>query len=285
MNLLNTNIPSPRPAYSVGIQEVPYLSVGGRTLRARVYRPQADGIFPAIVCVHGGAWVSGDRTSTQGFADLFAACGFVVFAIDFRMAPRDPYPSSLLDINHAIRWVKAHALDFSVDSAAVGGLGISSGGHLILLSALRPFDPRYASVPLENGADFDARLGFVVTCSGVLDPFDRYRMAQKIGDRDIIACHDAYFGSEETMREASPPLILARGEAVDLPPALFFQGATDERVPAGTAERTARLYRHAGAQAAAVIYPDMGHAVGTWGPREISDVLARTAVLAADCLK
>lgn len=281
-----TRIPMKQPGYAVAVQDMPYRILDDRSLCAMVYRPQGDGIFPAMICVHGGAWVSGDRTATQGFADLIASCGIVVVAIDFRMAPRDPYPSSLVDINYAIRWVKQHAKELSIDPDVVGGLGVSSGGHLILLSAMRPFDVRYASALLAGQAgDIDARLAFVVTCSGVLDPLGRYRMAQQIGDRDILACHDAYFGSEETMSEASPPLMLERGEQVDLPPALFFQGGVDPRVPAGTAERTANLYRASGGEASAVVYPGMGHALRDWGRREMLDMLAQMALLVESAAK
>jgi len=275
-----TKFPTKKPTYPVSVQDISYRVVDGRSLRALVYQPQGDGPFPAMICVHGGAWVSGDRTATQGFADLVASCGIVVFAIDFRMAPDDPYPSSLVDINYAIRWVKQHAIDLSVDPNAVGGLGVSSGGHLILLSALRPFDERYVATPVAGASgEIDARLAFVITCSGVLDPLARYRMAHQIGDREIQACHHAYFGTEDVMAEASPPLILERSEKVDLPPALFFQGSEDQRVPVGTAQRTADLYLAAGGKASAVVYPGMGHALGEWGRAEVLDMLARMMAL------
>ncbi len=271
-----TRLPATQPVFPIAVSDIPYRQADGRMLRALLYRPQGDGPFPAAVCVHGGAWVSGDRTATQGLAEMLAACGLVVMAIDFRMAPRDPYPSSLVDINYAIRWLKQNAAALSVEPQTIGGLGVSSGGHLILLSALRPFDARYAAAPLDGAKGIDARLAFVVTCSGVLDPLARYQMAQRIGDREILACHDAYFGSEEVMREASPPLILERGEKADLPPMLFFQGSDDPRVPAGTAQRMTRLCVAAGGKAEAMIYPGMGHAIGMWGRAELSDLLART---------
>lgn len=279
----STKIPAKQPAYKVKIDDLTYRTVEGRVLRALVYRPRGDGPFPAMICVHGGAWVSGDRTATQGFADYIASFGVVVVAIDFRMAPRDPYPSSIIDINYATRWVKQQAVTLSVDPNAVGGLGISSGGHLILLSALRPFDARYASSPLESSdnADVtpDAKLACVVTCSGVLDPLARYEMAKAIGDSDILMCHDAYFRTEACMREASPPLILERGEPVDLPPALFFQGAEDPRVPASTAERTRDGYLRRGGSAEAIMYPGMGHGIGEWGRKETDDMMTRVIAL------
>ena len=75
-----------------------------------------------------------------------------------------PYPSSLADINYATRWLKVHAADFNADPATVGGLGVSSGGHLILLSAMRPFDPRYTALPLAGAAGVDGTLAYAVSC-------------------------------------------------------------------------------------------------------------------------
>src|SRR5581483_2078296 len=111
------------------------------------------------------------------------------------------------------------------------GLGISSGGHLIMLSAMRPRDPRYAALPLPEAADLDATLAYVVSLWGVLDPPRRYRMAQEKGLDHYLAHHDAYFGTVATQEEASPLMILQRGEAVELPPALLIQGTADEGVP------------------------------------------------------
>ena len=271
-----------QPAYSVSVSEIRYRVTNKQILRALVYKPEGEGSFPAMICVHGGAWVSGDRYATQGFADLFAACGFVVMAVDFRMAPYAPYPSSLVDINYAIRWLKQNAAQYSVDPEMIGGLGVSSGGHLILLSAMRPDDARYTEAKLDGAEELDARLSFVITCSGVLDPLARYHMAQKIGERDILACHNAYFGSEAAMSEASPPLILERGEKADLPPGLFFQGGRDERVPDGTAEHMAALYKLAGGVSQAVVYENMEHAVGAWGRRELFDLLSKTVAFVAE---
>ena len=106
------------------------------------------GPFPALLDIHGGAWNNGDRTNNPALAEGLAASGVVVVSIDFRCGGTYPYPSSLADINYATRWLKVHAADFNADAATAGGLGVSSGGHLILLSAMRPFDPRYTALPL-----------------------------------------------------------------------------------------------------------------------------------------
>ena len=61
-----------------------------------------------MIDVHGGAWTNGDRTECQARGEALAAAGLVVAAIDFRQAA-DGYPTSLIDINYATRWLKAHA--------------------------------------------------------------------------------------------------------------------------------------------------------------------------------
>src|SRR5581483_4751400 len=114
----------------------------------------------------------------------------LVASIDFRMGGADPYPSSLQDINYATRWLKAHAPALQAVPASVGGLSVSSGGHLIMLSAMRPHDPRYAALPLAAAERTDAALAYFISCWGVLDPYGRYRMAQARGNKELIACHD-----------------------------------------------------------------------------------------------
>ena len=93
----------------MSVTETVYCKTSADPRKALVYRPAGKGPFPALVCVHGGAWVSGDRFATSGFAELVAATGIVVMAIDTRLAPRHPYPAAVEDVNCAVRWLKAHA--------------------------------------------------------------------------------------------------------------------------------------------------------------------------------
>jgi Esterase/lipase len=270
-------LPLLSPGFSVSMREVTWLETGGRTLRAIIYYPGGKGPFPAAVCIHGGAWVSGDRTSTHGLANLVASYGVVVMAIDFRMPSEWPYPAALEDINYAIRWLKHHAAQYRIVPEKVGGIGVSSGGHLILLSALCPHDSRYSAIPMDS--DKDASLAFVMTCSGVLDPVARFRMAEKAGELEILMCHRAFFGDAAMMEEANPARILEAGEAGSLPPACFFQGGDDVRIPPGTAERMAALYQAAGGQAQATVYPGMEHSLVSWCKEELDDMMGKTMAM------
>src|ERR1700722_16749544 len=215
-------------AHEFLVKDIVYNSSGGKDRLARLYQPAGTGPFPAVLQVHGGAWNSKDRTDGQNVSLDLAKAGIVVLAIDFRNAPEAPYPASLQDINYGIRWLKAHAGDFGSSAAQVGAYGTSSGGHQILLAAIRPDDPRYRALPFAEAPDMDAKLAFVVSGWGVLFPLERYKLAKAKGDAELVKGHDIFFGNEETQVEATPALIIERGEKVYLPPALVFQGTQDQ---------------------------------------------------------
>lgn len=273
-------MPDSKAHDTITVSEVTYLETDGQTARALIYCPKGEGPFPALVCVHGGAWVSGDRFATAGFAERLAEKGIVVMAIDTRLAPAYPYPASVADVNYATRWIKFHSDRYNINPDRTGGLGISSGGQLVLLSAMRFDDPRYKTPELPtSGTQPDASLAFVITCSGVLDPLGRYRMAEKTSGMAILLCHRAYFGDEKTMEESSPLMILKRGEKTALPDALFFQGEADPRLPADTAESMATAWTSAGGQATAIVYHGAGHSIGSWNKHDFSDMLERISSL------
>ena len=146
------NVPIVQPEYQVTVEDIEYRRVDGEPLLARLYRPQGSGPFPSVVGVHGGAWMSGDRLQNEAIDRAVASAGAVVMALDFRLAPASPYPASIADVNFGIRWLKSHATEFDSRPDWVGAVGASSGGQQMLLSALRPRDPRYISPEL-SGVD------------------------------------------------------------------------------------------------------------------------------------
>jgi acetyl esterase len=227
----------------------------------------AAGPFPAVVQVHGGAWVGKDRSDNDFIAQALAKSGIIVASIDFRMPPEAPYPASLADINLAIRWLKARARTYGSRPDWVGSFGTSSGGHQALLAAMRPDDPRYAALPLADTERTDARVAFVISGWGVLDPLLRYHLAKQAGNAELVEHHHAFWGDgEAAMSEASPPAILDRGETVFLPPALVFGGDRDEWVPVGTMHRLADGWKAAGGAIELQLYPGPGHGFMTGKP-------------------
>ncbi|HTD79196.1 MAG TPA: alpha/beta hydrolase, partial [Chloroflexota bacterium] len=189
-----------RPRFEVEWQDLEYRP----GLLARVYRPHGPGPFPALIEIHGGAWNNADRTQNADLARALAANGLVVASVDFRLGGQAPYPANMADINYATRWLKSRATDFGATADGVGGLGLSSGGHMVMLSAMRPYDQRYAALPLDSDPPADASLAYVMMGWPVLDPHARYLHAGERGRQDLIESHHRYFGDEATMREANP---------------------------------------------------------------------------------
>ncbi|HEY7064924.1 MAG TPA: alpha/beta hydrolase [Chloroflexota bacterium] len=142
----------PTRSYEVKVFDVEYRRAGDEAWLARVYQPQGTGPFPVLVDLHGGVWSGGGRSSSAARNEALAASGLLIAALDFRLAPRDPYPASVADVNYGTRWLKAHGADFGGDTRHRGGIGASSGGHLVMLSAMRPHDPRYAARPLPGAS-------------------------------------------------------------------------------------------------------------------------------------
>jgi acetyl esterase len=247
---------------------------------ARLYQPAGTGPFPALLQVHGGAWNNKDRTDGQNTALDLCAAGIVVLAIDFRNAPEAPYPASLQDINYGIRWLKAHAGEFGSSAGQVGAYGTSSGGHQILLATIRPDDPRYRALPLAEAPDMDAKLAYVVSGWGVLFPLERYKVAKAKGDTELAAGHDRFFGNEETQIEATPALIIERGEKVYLPPALVFQGTQDQWTTVELAQRFAADYRKAGGDIDLELYEGAKHTFVNEHPFDPNSVKAVQTMIA-----
>ena len=145
---------------------------------------------------------------------------------------------------------------------------------MVMLSAMRPHDPRYTQLALDT--DADASLAYVMMGWPVLDPHARYVHARALGRDNLLQSHHQYFGDEDTMREANPQLILERGEAVALPPALIFQGADDDVLAPRTAERFVESYGSAGGLIELTKFPHANHGYSRQGgpnARRTIDVL------------
>jgi acetyl esterase/lipase len=231
--------------FEVDERDVEYQNLAGKPWLARIYRPKGTGPFPTIVDVHGGAWHNGDRTNNGGIDRALAAQGVLVAAVDFRQPPEAGYPASICDVNLAVRWLKLHAAEFN-GTTAVGAFGNSSGGHQVVLSALRPRHPSYSALPLPNHPEINATLSYVIAGWPVIDPLYRFHYAKEINNQEHVKAHIEYWRTEEAMAEGSPQKILERAEQVDLPPTLMLLKANDRNHPLEMQERFIASYRERG---------------------------------------
>jgi acetyl esterase/lipase len=238
-------------------EDVPFARVEGRPLLGRLYRPEGVNAFPLLVDVHGGAWVNGDRLNNAVIHRALAERGIGIFALDFRMPPEARFPAAVRDVNAGIRWVLAQAATLGTAPGKVGGLGTSSGAHLLMVNALQPDHPEFVSA--DAGAD--ARLGYVVAGWPILDPLARYHMATARSLAKLVKAHHDFWPDEAAMGRANPQLILERGEQQrHLPKVLVLQGTADENVEPHRAERFAIAYRAAGGEARVESFAGEPHA-------------------------
>jgi acetyl esterase/lipase len=187
-----------------------FQAADGSTLKADVFRPADDAIYPMVLMIHGGAWSSGDKWNLHNHCHEMAQAGFVAVAINYRLAPLHRYPAQLEDARAALKWASQRASDWQGDSSRMAVWGYSAGAQLagLLISDPQPEEPKLWAAVL-GGAPCE--FSFVPETSLVLVPVMGGTRKEN---------PDAY-------RKASP-LEFATEHVC---PTFFFHGTTDLIVP------------------------------------------------------
>ena len=109
---------------------------GGRDLKCNVYMPPQQGSArPAVLLIHGGGWVSGDRSQLHGYGILLGRIGYVCVTTEYRLAGEAKWPAQLHDVKAALRWMRANADRLGIDQDKISVEGNSAGAHLSLMVA------------------------------------------------------------------------------------------------------------------------------------------------------
>ncbi|WP_243793736.1 alpha/beta hydrolase [Saccharopolyspora gloriosae] len=148
------------------VQDVVFARRDSGPLLMDLVVPEGAGPFPAIVWLHGGGWFTGDRTLAPDLGRYFAARGFVMATIEYRLSGEALFPAQLFDVRAAIRYLRRHATDFDIDPGAVGLWGSSAGGHLATLAGLLGHLDAVDGEPADSG---DARVQAVSQGYGPVD--------------------------------------------------------------------------------------------------------------------
>jgi acetyl esterase/lipase len=229
----------PRPVLEPGLV---FAQAGDATLRLDLARPAGgEGPFPAVVCLHGGGWVAGDRKQMAQTIEVLARRGYVAVAPDYRLAPQHRFPAPVEDCQAAVRWLRANAARYKVDPGRVGVVGLAAGGHLACLLGANPGEP--------------GRVQAVVSFFGPTD------LTQPVWDkvvleRNLVPFLGGTFAQvPDAYRRASPVTYAGRGA----PPFLFVHGSADRVVPPSQSEALAEKLRQAGGSARVVLLEGEGH--------------------------
>jgi acetyl esterase/lipase len=110
---------------------LPCPRVNDQKLQLDVFRPaSAKGPLPAVLILHGGGWIAGNRKANESVAIKLARHGYVAALVSYRFALRDPFPAQVHDVKCAVRWLRANAAKHQIDRERIGVIGYSAGGHL-----------------------------------------------------------------------------------------------------------------------------------------------------------
>jgi acetyl esterase len=114
----------------VSIEDLPFPGPEGE-IGLRIYRPEGEGLLPAVFYFHGGGFSSGSIDLVDPICRLLAnRSGCVVISVDYRLAPEHPYPAAVTDAYVAISWVGAYGEGFGVDTSRLAVIGDSAGANI-----------------------------------------------------------------------------------------------------------------------------------------------------------
>jgi len=201
-----------------------YTTPDGLALKMDIYSPvDRASPGPAILYIHGGAWVSGDKQSgTAGrYLAEFVESGYLLAAVNYRLAPQYPFPAQIEDVKCAIRFLRAQAERYQIDLERIGVIGASAGGQLAAL--LGTSDDQSGWDVGENLAQ-SSRVQAVVDLFGPTDLTNLFQQDQGRLARSLFGPSGA---SGSILATASPLTYVS----ADDPPFLFIHGEEDDLVP------------------------------------------------------
>ena len=197
--------------------DVAYCTADNSAQKMDVYFPDSGGPWPALVYVHGGSWMRGDKTEALMFAGNMTSQGYLVVSINYRLYPPARFPAMIEDVKCAVRSLRAHAGEYNLDPNRIGAMGVSAGGHLVsLLGTSDQSDGWDAGEYLDQSS----RVKAVIAMAAVTD------LSQNFPNADIETMKHMGFG-EDNVVEASPITHVTS----DDPPFLLIHGDRDELVP------------------------------------------------------
>lgn len=224
--------PSPTPAFDftkLGSVEtdITYCTpVDDLPQKMDIYYPQIGGPWPAVIYVHGGSWMEGDKAEGEGWRGL-NDLGFLVVSVNYRMAAEGKFPVMIEDIKCAVRYLRAHSAEYNLDPDRIGAIGASAGGHLVALLGTAD-----ESVGWDQGefTDYSSKVQAVIGQSGMYD--FTVKALSGIGT-PIFYAFGALPGKESPEMLAASPVTHV---SPDDPPFLILHGTQDGVIPVEQAE-------------------------------------------------
>lgn len=205
---------------------------GGRDLLCDVYvPPEEKRNGAAVLLLHGGSWMSGDRSQLRGYGILLGREGYLCVASEYRLAQEAKWPAQIHDVKTALRWLRANAGTWGVDPDRIAVEGNSAGGHLALMLA--------GTSGLEGFSGDDATdvSDGVAAVMAVYPPTILSADARNTSEgREVLKLLLGEEADWETAARLASPITHAKA---GFPPTLLISGTNDSVVPH---ESSVRMY-------------------------------------------
>ena len=234
-----------------------YGTADNQPLTMDYYAPKGRGPHPIAIIIHGGGYHGGDaKSGSEAYvADFLAPAGYAVFSVNYRLAPKYPYPYMVLDVQRAVRYIRLHAKDYQADPNKIALVGGSAGGFLSNMVGLlnAPGDPN-ATDPVDRvSAKAQAVVSLYAQSSFEFVPLnaDVHRLLDPL---------IAQKGEKAALREASPITYVSK----DDPPFLEILGDQDEYIPYSEATNLQTALQAAGVRCDIIRIPGGKHGTGGW---------------------
>ena len=255
-----------------------YAMRGGLAMLMDVNYPERSNGY-GIVMIPGSGWhapltYDASPLKASGFAKRYVPpltdAGYTVFVINHRAAPRYRYPMPLEDVQRAVRFVRHHASRFEIASDRIGGIGGSSGGHLISMLGVLDGDGDSSNPdPVERES---AKLQAVLATA---PPTNLTRFEDRFSSASASSLLGMRLGqrnSPETLEyraywDASP----AAHVSPDDPPFLLMHGTLDDRVPYARSEEFVARLKADGIKAELLTIKGGGHGHSFPGAKDPPD--------------
>jgi acetyl esterase/lipase len=234
------------------------VSYGGgpfQNLCVDIYLPPGTGPHPALLCLHGGAWLRGSQRLYSSWGPWLAQRGYAVVAVDYRLSSEisPAWPGVWQDVCLSLDWLIANAPSLHIDRTRIAAIGDSAGAHM---SAMLSLDERTAS-----------HVRAMIGVYGVYDLPDWWRVTQppRRMDNPVVKLMGRPYGqATEDYKSFSPLHRLQRLTDAPVAKYLIIHGDQDGIVHHDQSERFASALRNKGAQAQTMLIPGAGHHWFTW---------------------
>ncbi|RYD80320.1 MAG: alpha/beta hydrolase [Sphingobacteriales bacterium] len=211
-------------------KNIVYSKVDKRKLLMDAFYPAENKeLQTAIIMIHGGGWRSGNRTQHYPLLQKLASLGYTCFAPEYRLSTEALFPAAVYDVKAAIRWVRANAKQFNIDTAKIVVAGFSAGGELAAFMATT------GNMPLFEGfggnANTSSKVNALIDIDGTLS-FVHPESAEG-NDEKKISASTMWFGYSK--KQNLPLLTIASPLThtnAHTPPTLFINSSV-ERMHAG----------------------------------------------------